>query len=219
MTVSKNHYRQGTSPADTELNSPYDQLATQSQSVSDENTASNWSTLKHFAPGYQCNRLFSYKNESSSTVTINSTSYTTISITALNAEINLSSMYPDKNEATRFAAAGLVRQTSVSSDVGDNNYYAFRLLLTYDDGAGDVTETIGEWGYSLTSRALVTTVATGGTADTIQYQTFQFSSVRRYDGTTGSRQYKKLELQAKVNDATNSINVSRHQLFVISGRK
>lgn len=219
MPVSKKHYEQGTIPTAAELNQPYTDLATESASVDEENTASGWATVAHFdTSAQQCNRLYKYVNETTGTVTISGTSYATVSIGGLAAEIDLTGFEPDQYEATRFCASGLIRQTSITNDNDDDNYYAFRLLLTYNDGAGDVTETIGEWGYSLTNRAL-TTELTGVTGDQIQYQTFQFSAVRRYDGATGTREYKKIELQCKVNLGTNSVNVSRHQIFVISGRR
>ena len=218
MNIAKKHYTQGEVPTATELNAPYDDLATASASVEADNTASNWATIKHFdTSANQCNRLYDFSYTGTSVHTINSTTYTTINVVSL-SEINFSGFFPDADEATRFVASGLVRDTTVGADEGSSNYYAFRLLLTYsDNGGADVTTTIGEWGYSLTARALVTDQS-GGIANEIQYQTFQFSAVRRYDGTTGVREYKKIELQCKVNNALNSVDISRNQNFVISGR-
>lgn len=222
-TVSKTHYQQGNAPTASELNQPYDDLATESATVDETNTASNWATLKHFdTTAQQCNRLYDYTYVGSGIDTINSTSYVTINVSSL-SEIDLTGFFPDANEATRWCASGLIRGTVVagpnSQDLGALNYYAFRLLLTYSDGGGpDATTTIGEWGYSFTDRSRVTD-QTSGTGDKIQFQTFQFSAVRRFDGTTGNRQYKKLELQAKVNNGSNSISVSRNQIFAISARR
>lgn len=219
MTVKKEHYQQGTVPKAADLNQPYDDLATESASVDSDNTASGWATISHFdLSAQQCNRLYDFSYDGVGVDTIGVATYTTVNVTSA-AEIDLTGFFPDQYEATRFCASGLVRGTTIATDLDAANYYAFRLLLTYSDGGGsDVTTTIGEWGYSLTARSLVTDLASG-TAESIKYQTFQFSAVRRYDGATGNRQYKKLELQCKVNDATNSVDVSRHQIFVVSGRR
>ena len=217
--VEKTHFVQGTVPTAAQLNAAYTSLVTQASSVDDTNTASSWMTLDHMnTTANQCNILESYSNPTTSTHTISSTSYVTISIGGAPAEINFTNFFPVNYESTRWAASGLVRSVTVEDDVGNNNYYAFRLLLTYSDNAGaPTTQVIGEWGYSLTTRSLVTSV-NSGIADEIQFQTFQFSAVRRYNGATGVREYQKLELQAKVNLNTNSVSIGRHQLFAISGR-
>lgn len=217
-TVSKQHFEQGDIPTASELNASYNALETASVIVDADNTASGWANIKHFdTSAQQCNRLYSYSYDSSGSHTINSATYVTITVVGP-AEIDLTGFEPDSLEATRWCASGLVTTTSLATDEGATNYYAFRLLLTYDDGAGDVTEVIGEWGYSFTARSLVTTEP-GSTADQIKYQTFQFSAVRRYGGNTGVREYKKIELQAAVNDITNSVTIGRHQIFAISGRR
>jgi hypothetical protein len=221
--VKKTHYQQGTVPTAAELNAPYDDLATASASVAEDNTASSWATVKHFnTTAQQCNRLYDYAYDGIGVDTINSATYVTVNVVTA-SEIDLTGFFPDQYEATRYAASGLVRSVSVagpnSQDVGALNYYAFRLLLTYSDGGGaDATTTIGEWGYSLTPRSRVTDLSSG-TESEIQFQTFQFSTVRRYDGATGNRQYKKLELQVKLNNNLNSVSISRNQIFAISARR
>jgi hypothetical protein len=217
--VSKTHFVQGTTPTAATLNAAYTSLVTEASNVDDDNTASSWMTLDHIdTSATQCNILEKYTNDTTSTATMSSTSYVTVSIGGAPAEINFTNFFPVQNESTRFAASGLVRGISVADDIGNNNYYAFRLLLTYEDNGGaPTTQVIGEWGYSLTARSLATTL-NSGTGDQIQFQTFQFSAVRRYNGAAGVREYTKLELQGKVNFATNTFNVGRHQLFAISAR-
>lgn len=217
--VEKIHFKNGDAPVGAGINAAYDDLETEASNVDSSNTASSWMTLKHISnAAFQFNRLDKYTNDTSATTSYNSTSYTTIAQGGVDAEIVYSSFFPDNSQITRFCASGLVSTVTLATDNDEANYYAFRLLLTYDDGAGDVTATIGEWGYSFSARSLNTNSASL-LADPIQFQTFQFSTLVRYDGTSGDREYKKITLQVKVNDATNTVGITRHQVFSISAKR
>ena len=105
---------------------------------------------------------------------------------------------------------------------GNPNYYAFRLLLTYNDGAGSLTQSLGEWGYSFTSSGgdgrfyTVSDGAPENTGNPIGYQTFQFSTCLQYTGTTGVRTYEKIELQCKVYKAVNTLAVQRNNIIAVN---
>ncbi len=218
--VGKKKFVNGEVASASDLNQSYDDLETASSSVDDSNTASSWMTMAHIENATkQCNRFDSYKNDANVTTNFNNTSYVTIAPGGMPAEIGYTGFQPQQYEATRFCASGLVSIITAAVELGLSNYYAFRLLLTYSDNGGPAsTLTLGEWGYSFTPRARVTIRTTGTTAGDIQYQTFQFSTVHRNDQATGVRQYLKVELQVKVNDNANSVGVTRHQIFSISGR-
>ncbi len=220
-TVSKKHFANGDAATAAELNSPYDDLETASSAIDDGNTASSWMTIKHIDNSTnQCNRLDKYSNNTNSPVAYNNTAYVTINQGGADAVIIYTGFFPQNAETTRFSASGLVPSITLNSDLGLSNYYAFRMLLTYSDGGGpDQTLTLQEWGYSFSPRSRITNDSTGvGSSGNIQYQTFQFSTLLRHDGPTDNREYKKVELQVKVQDAGNTVNITRHQLFSISGK-
>lgn len=225
--ANKQHFNEGDIPTAAQLNAGYDSLQTQSAQINDNNTASGWITARHIynaAPA--ANVLKSYMNPTTTLTAYNSTTYTTISQGGNPCEITLG-YQPNQWEITRFSASGLVgtlicntTYDYVGANVGKPNYYAFRMLLTYDAGAGDVTETIGEWGYSFTPQSRLisdTTPGNYGELNPIQWQTFQFSTLRQHNGASGAVTYKKVELQIKVFDNTNTVRIARHQIFAIRG--
>lgn len=225
--ANKQHFNEGDIPTAAQLNAGYDSLQTQSAQINDNNTASGWITARHIynaAPA--ANVLKSYMNPTTTLTAYNSTTYTTISQGGNPCEITLG-YQPNQWEITRFSASGLVgtlicntTYDYVGANVGKPNYYAFRMLLTYDAGAGDVTETLGEWGYSFTPQSRLisdTTPGNYGELNPIQWQTFQFSTLRQHNGASGAVTYKKVELQIKVFDNTNTVRIARHQIFAIRG--
>lgn len=225
--ANKQHFNEGDIPTAAQLNAGYDSLQTQSAQINDNNTASGWITARHIynaAPA--ANVLKSYMNPTTTLTAYNSTTYTTISQGGNPCEATLG-YQPNQWEITRFSASGLVgtlicntTYDYVGANVGKPNYYAFRMLLTYDAGAGDVTETIGEWGYSFTPQSRLisdTTPGNYGELNPIQWQTFQFSTLRQHNGASGAVTYKKVELQIKVFDNTNTVRIARHQIFAVRG--
>lgn len=223
-TISKTQYVEGQTPTAAQLNAPYDALA--SSTINDDNTASGWITRKHMVSSPNINSIAFYENPTTSQTTYNNTSYTTITQGGNPAEITMS-VFPEQYEVMRFHACGLTGKHTVSTDydgslgspnVAKPGYYAFSLLLTYNDGGGDLTQVLGEWGYGFTARGHVTEQSSG-TADPINWQTFQFSAYLRYNGAPGAREYKKVELQVKVFDASNSVAITRHQLYALRAVK
>ena len=231
--VKQNLWEEGDVPQAAGLNAPYDAVATASASVDATNTRDNWITIQHFATGNPCNALFDKVYDGTSQFSTTSTSYVTIDSAGGDPTICALGYQPNQYEILRLEASGLVTNIDVAKTYdntqpvgtrGNSNYYAFRLLLTYDDGAGPVTTSLGEWGYSFTSsggdgRYYTTNDGTPEeTGVPIAYQTFQFSTLVRYVGAPATRTYTSVALQCKVNDAANTLKVSRNNIIAIRGR-
>lgn len=225
-------FEDGDIPTAAELNTPYDEAATVTQNLDDENTADNWITIAHVGSNTQLNSLYDFTDTANTSFSTSSTSYVTVNNTAL-SEVSLG-YSPDQYEILRVEAGGLqsnseVEQTYDSTAVppnGNRNYYAFRLLLTYNDGAGSLTKSLGEWGYTFTSMTGGSDryyTATNGlpqeTGVPLAYQTFQFSTCEIYNGAGGTRTYEKIELQCKVNYSGNILRISRNNIIVVRARR
>jgi hypothetical protein len=227
--VDTNFFQDDDVPTATQLNQPFNDLATASANIAADNSAPNWITRKHMFDGVvtPCNQLYSQIDNAGTHFTTTSTSYVTINNSAL-TEVTLN-YSPNQNEILRVNASGLVTEIDVNVNYdnalaagskGKPNYYAFQILLEYNDGGGTLTETLGEWGYSFTNLSAGRYFT--GTSDTdirsgtpIGYQTFQFSTLTKYTGVTGTRTYEKLKLQCKVFDANNTLAISRNALYAI----
>jgi len=231
--VIKPRYEPDEVPSAADMNAPYDSLATASTSVGGVNTASGWITLAHIDTSvHQANAVYYYQNDTSVSTSYNSSTFTTISQGGNNAEVALS-YQPKQWEMARVHFSGLVADVEVDIDYdyldpggappyvtgpnkGKPNYYAFRLLLSYNDGGATQYEVLGEWGYSFTTSAYEKYyVDKYGTGTSIQWQTFQGSTCFQYNGATGGRTYEKIELQVAVFHNLNTVNIKRHQIQVI----
>jgi len=230
--VNNNFFEDGDIPTAAELNQPYDSAATQTGVLDPANTADNWITIAHIdntATGV-CNKLFDFVYDGTAQFITNSTSYVTVNSTGIQPSECILGYQPERDEVCRIECSGLITNVDVENNYdstavppnGDRNYYAFQLLLTYDDGAGPLTLVIGEWGYSFTSMAGGTsrywTTNDGLPENTgvgLGFQTFQFSKMLKYNGVTGIRTYTKVELQAKVNYAPNTLKVSRNNIIAV----
>ena len=230
--VKNNFFEDGDVPTAAELNQPYDDAATVTATLGPENVADNWITVKHInaQPAGVFNKLYKFIYEGTSQFSTTSTSYVTVNSTGANPSEVILGYQPEQHEIYRVECSGLVTNIDATQTYdstagppsGDRNYYAFRLLLTYDDGAGPLTLNLGEWGYSFTSMAGGTsryyTAANGLAENTgvpLGYQTFQFSKVFKHNGATGARTLTKIELQAKVNYNGNTLKVSRNNIVVV----
>ncbi len=230
--VKNNFFEDGDVPTAAELNQPYDDAATATATLGPENVADNWITIKHInaQPAGVFNKLFKFIYSGTSQFSTNSTSYVTVDSTGANPSEVILGYQPEQQEIYRVECSGLVTNINAEQTYdstagppnGDRNYYAFRLLLTYDDGAGPLTLSLGEWGYSFTTMAGGTsrywTSSNGQPKDTgvpLGFQTFQFSKVFKHNGATGSRTFTKIELQSKVNYNGNTLKVSRNNIVVV----
>ncbi len=232
-TVKNNFFVDDEVPTAAELNQPYDDAATQTADIDADNVSENWITNYHFTGQSSCNQLYDHTYTGDTEDVINSTSYVTIDTTGSDAAEVTLNYQPDRYEVLRVEASALVSRIGANSTYdsstatrGDRNYYAFRLLLTYNDGGASTTTTIGEWGYSFTSMAggnRRSFTATDGLPDEtgvpLAFQTVQFSTFYRYNGAPGTRTFEKIELQAKVNYGSNNLRLTRNNIIAVRARR
>lgn len=225
LVTSLKNFQPGDKPTATELNAPYNELATDSAAISGDNAASGWATHRHFQGAANfvplANACKEYENPTTTETFYNNTSYVTISQGGNPAEITLG-YTPEVNELIRFHASGMVGDHVIATDydyVGANqgkpNYYAFSLLLTTNAG----TVNLGEWGYSFTTKknGALTSTLTQTVASAINWQPFAFSTV--YHQATAGVTLQKVALQCKVFSNTNQLSVERHQLYAIRAKR
>jgi len=228
LVTNKTHFNSGDIPTASELNAPYDSLATTSGDIDTENTASGWITWRHLESGKTgspvCNQLFQYNNPTTNETLYDNTSYQTITEGGNPAQITLN-ITPEIGELIRFSASGITGESNVTVDydyVGANagkpNFYAFRLLLNYTIGGGSGTEVLGEWGYSFTTKknGALTSTLTPNVAGRMYWTPFAFSTVYRQ---TTARTLNSVQLQCKVFDNTNDLSIERHQLYAIRAKR
>jgi len=232
MAIVKNNlFEDGDIPTAAELNQPYNDAATVSQNLDTDNTADNWITIAHLASQTGINQLFNFSYTGTSPEAITSASYVPIQ-NATGAISSVALNYtPELNEILRVECCGLqsaseATQTydSTSAIKGDRNYYAFRLVLFYNDGGATTFLTLGEWGYTFTSMAggnsryfSTNNGLANETGCALGYQTFQFSCAHL--NKAGSRTYEKIELQAKVNYTGNTLRLTRNQIIAVRAQR
>ena len=229
--VSQNLWEEGDVPTAAALNAPYIGVELASQVLDTENTKDNWITIKHFATGKPCNELFDKIYDGTSQFSTNSTSYVTIDSAGGDPTECVLNYTTNDNEIIRIEASALVTNIEATKSFdtalpvgtrGDCNYYSFRLLLYYNTGGPTLTLSLGEWGYSFTSScgegryydASAGTIENTGVP--IGFQTVQFSTVFR--SNSPGVVYEKVALQVQVNDAANTVKVSRNNVIAIRGR-
>lgn len=218
ITTLKN-FQPGDIPTATQLNAPYNELATDSAVIDGSNAASGWATHRHFQNPI-ANSAKEYENSNFVETFYNNTTYQTITQGGQPAEIILN-YTPDLYDCIRFEASGIVGESEVTSDwdyvganIGKPNYYAFRLLLTTSLG----TVNLGEWGYSFTTKRgdALTSVLTPSLCSPIYWQPFAFSTVYLHQNAAT---LQKVELQCKVFTNVNKLSVENHRLYAIRARR
>jgi len=224
--VSKKTFSPGDIPTAAELNAPYDSLAIASGDIEGDNSATGWMTHRHLETDITGQAVFNtckQYNQPTGTSDYNNTVYQTITFAGNPAQITLG-YTPDVGEVVRFAASGMVGENDVVVDydyvganVGKPNFYAFRLLLNHTTGGVAGTINLGEWGYSFTTKTNgPLTSSTITLASDIYWQPFAFSMLYRQ---TTIRTLNSVVLQCKVFDATNTLQIERHQLYAIRGKR
>jgi hypothetical protein len=202
------------------LNAPYDALDT--ATLNPENTKPAWATRYHFnrSSGKFANELLFREYTGTVSYISTSTSYVTVDNSGILAELNMNTPIND-DAVLRFGANGIIGEVDLNDDGGGDplnrgyNFYAFRILMTYDVGLGNVTEVVAECGYSFSGRA-VDNYETSAVSNPLWYRNFSFSGIRIV--TENNFVLKKLELQAKVcpnGGALNAINVERNNLICV----
>ncbi len=232
MAIVKNNlFEDGEIPTAAQLNQPYDDAATITQDLDTDNTDDNWITINHLASQTGINQLFSFNYTGNVQEEITSASYVPIQNDGGAYSIATLGYAPEVNEILRVESCGLqsasiATQTydSTSATRGDRNYYAFRLVLFYNDGGATTFLTLGEWGYTFTSMAggnsRVWTTNNGLAKETgvpLAYQTFSFSCV--HINKAVGRTFEKIELQAKVNYTSNTLKLTRNNIIAVRGQR
>jgi hypothetical protein len=230
--VEKEYFEPDQVPTAAELNAAYDDLAVASADIDETNQGAGWLTFKHLdSPStlFPINKLYNYFHDGSVARTYTNTGYDSVKSPApasTPCEVALN-YFPKDNEIIRLHISGLVGQNTVVRDydfVGTNlgkpNYYAFRIKLTYSDSGGPDTSLIaGYWGYSFTTNGLNRYDTGGGSGPEINWQTFQASTIVKYTGTTGVREYKKATLEVALFDSANTLSITRHQIQVVQAKR
>ena len=232
--VNKEFYEAGEILTAADLNKPYDDLVTASGQINDTNCATGFITLKHMDTSVQnCNQFYFYQNPTYTQQPYTLSTWTTISDGVTPCEVALN-YAPEQYEILRVDGGGLVAEVECIDDfdyagppyvpgpnLGKPNYYAFRIVLNYNDGAGTLQKILGYWGYSFTSNSYEKYYTAKLNTDFAhQFQPFAFSDIEQYTGTTGVRTYEKLILQVAVfQSGINTVNISRHQLHAIRGMR
>ena len=231
--VEKEFFEPDEVPTAVQLNAPYDALAVASAAIDETNEGAGWLTFKHLdSPSTlnPINKLFNHFHDGGVARNYTNTVYESVKSPApasVPCEVALN-YFPLENEIIRIHISGLVGQNIVNADydnVGTNlgkpNYYAFRIKLTYSDSGGaDQFIYPGYWGYSFTTNGLNRyETAALNIGPTINWQTFQASTIVKYIGTTGVRQYKAATLEVALFDGSNTLAITRHQLQVVRAKR
>jgi len=228
--IEKPHFEAEDVPTSAELNLTYDLVS--ARTVGSENTQAGWASRDHVTD-LAANQVFNFADETTVTTVYDRINFTTITGGLGDTKLDLN-YQPETNEVLRVHASGLVTALEIESDFatgsdrGRHNYYAFRILLTYDDGGAPVQEAIATAGYSFTDRYRDTTYTPNpGQSMSLQYQTFQFSGLYSYTGAPATRTYQKIELQVAIfygrvlgsPTVLNSVGIQRNQLQAIRPRR
>ena len=229
--VEKEFFEPDEVPTAAQLNAPYDELAVASAAIDETNEGAGWLTFKHLdSPSTlnPINKLFCYEHTGGTPRTYQNEAYEPVKTpTGTPCEVALN-YFPNENEIIRIHISGLVSQNNViddydfvGADLGRPNYYAFRINITYSDSGGpDQNLIAGYWGYSFTTNGLnryFTSITQNGPE--INWQTFQASTIVKYTGTTGVREYKSATLEVALFDGTNTLSITRHQIQVIRAKR
>lgn len=231
-TVEKTYFEAEDVPTAAELNKVYDDLATASASLDDTNMAAGWATYAHLydpASNKPFNRLYDYQNDGVIPVDYNNDLTWDVVVDSVGnkCEVDLN-YFPNNKEIIRLHMSGLGGEHEVvtdydfvGADLGKPGYYAFRIVIEYQDSGGGTQELIaGYWGYSFTTNGLNrydTSPAQSGPS--INWQTFQASTLVKYLGTTGVREYKKAKLEVRLFDGANTLQITRHQIQAVRAKR
>jgi hypothetical protein len=230
--VEKEAFEADEVPTAAQLNDAYDALAVASADIDETNQGAGWLTFKHLdSPStlFPINKLYHYFHTGSVARSYTNTTYESVKSPAPASdpcEVALN-YFPKENEIIRLHISGLVGQNTVTEDydfVGTNlgrpNYYAFRINVTFSDSGGaDQSLIAGYWGYSFTTNGLNRYTGFGQDGPEINWQTFQASTILKYTGTTGVREYKKATLEVALFSSANTLSITRHQIQVVQAKR
>jgi len=230
--VDKEVFEADQIPTASELNSAYNALSSSSTAIDAENQAAGWLTFKHLQNPDNLtpiNKLYQYAYDGTGSVSYNNDASYTPVVDPLGNPCTVTLGYTaEQNEIIRIHISGLVGENNVEDDydfVGTNlgrpNYYAFRIKLRYSDSGGaDQFIFPGYWGYSFTTNGLnrySTVSANPGL--TINWQTFQASTIFKNGAAAGVRLWKDATLEVRLFDGANTLEITRHQIQVVRAKR
>lgn len=222
MAIIGNTYIQaGTKPTATELNKVYDDMA--STTVVDDNTMSRWATREHLnvsTSSLSFNTLYNKDYDGTTLWTIPSTSWTTINNSGVDATQVLPNYVTTRDTLVRVQASGLIASIVIDPTIrdgngtsGQTNYntYSFRIFATLNGGANTID--IANCTYSLTQKAIIThEQVSASDRKPIAYRSFGFSGLT---WIASGNLIDKIELQALVGNASQTVNIEHNHLHVI----
>jgi len=220
MAIIGNTYIQaGTKPTASQLNKVYDDMA--STTVVDDNTMSRWATREHLnvsTSSLSFNTLYNKDYDGTTLWTIPSTSWTTINNSGVDATQVLPNYVTTRDTLVRVQASGLIASIVIDPTIRDGdgtvaqasyNTYSFRIFATLNGGSSTID--IANCTYSLTQKAM-TTHEQLFVGKPIAYRSFGFSGLTWIpDGNL----IDKIELQALVGNASQTVNIEHNHLHVI----
>jgi hypothetical protein len=230
--VDKEVFEADQIPTAAELNSAYNALSSASSSIDAENQAAGWLTFKHLQNPdglTPINKLYQYAYDGTGVTSYNNdVSYTPVVNPAATPCTVTLGYTAEQNEIIRIHISGITEENDVVEDydfvganLGKPNYYAFRIKLRYSDSGGaDQFIFPGYWAYSFTTNGLNrynTFAAQPGL--TINYQTFQASTIFKNTAATGVRLWKDATLEVKLFDGSNTLKIIRHQIQVVRAKR
>jgi hypothetical protein len=207
--VTKKHFVGGDTPTATELNKPYDDLA--SSDVTEENTADRWVNREIVnEAGIQPNELYWASYVAGAVMTTNSTTEVVVN-NGGNREIVLN--YTATNDIiVRATADGVVQEVKYENWTTNSwyNLYQFSIWVTHDGGV-KTRLTYGNFSLVKMAHALY-----GGPPSvvqkTIQWRNFQLGGFLSFPAGT---LIEKVELLVKVGYIGNSIEIGRSNLSLV----
>jgi hypothetical protein len=227
LITNKTQFEPGDKPTAIKLNAPYDSLET--ALVGPDNTRNGWMSRAHNGalatnvPTF--NRCWNFENTTTSTHSYTSTSYVDVSQGGNTAEIVFNVSGLEAGEVWRFGASIMVANSTVTtdydyvgSDEGKPNYYAFTLVShTYDSGGSPGTTTLGEWGYSFTSKksGTLASTLTPAVSNTINWQGAHMSTIMPITSALSGGEMTKIVLRCKVQNSSNTLKLERYSLWAI----
>ncbi len=215
--VGNQFFGDGSKPNASELNTVYDSVA--GGSVADDNAQVDWANRAHFSTNNRIVKFNTFDYDGQVDFPINNTSYTTLENVGGSPSQVLPAYTTHGKALLRVQASGLISTLTLGTNDGNGtdaqipfNTYAFRLFLTLNSGASTVT--LANCTYSLTARAALTTSTSGLNTNTygLQWRSFAFSGLYYL---AASDVIDKIELQAKIGQAGNVVNVRHNHIQLI----
>jgi hypothetical protein len=212
-TVNGKPFSGGDTPAASELNQPYDDVA--SSVVDGVNTGKEWVTRGHLNDsGTVFSKTFYDYYDGTTVFTTSSTSPVIIDNTGANPR-TINTNYTAENDVlVRVQADGIVGELTCETpfSTATSNLYQFDVLITYNTSS---TMRICYGNYTFKSYALNPTAPTTALSAKIwpmYWRNWAITGIATFPAGTV---INSVSLRCKVGDAANVLNVERNNLFVL----